>query len=79
MIALGLAWSITASVASDIPAPVQAWSDGLANGYTHYKSVEPAWEPESDVFPPCPRPGEDIPDAPRSSMFEARGTARRSW
>lgn len=53
---------------ADIPATVQAWSDGLDRAYAHYKSVEPAWEPDSDVFPPCPRPGEPIPTAPRSSM-----------
>jgi len=62
--------------AQDIPAPVQAWSDGLADAYAHYAAVEPAWEPDSDVFPPCPRPGEPIPTAPRSSMSE---THRAAW
>ena len=66
----------TVATAQDIPASVQAWSDGLAETYAHYASVEPAWEPESDVFPPCPRPGEPIPTAPRSSMTESH---RAAW
>ena len=63
-----MVWALGASVAGDIPVPVQAWSDGVANFYTHYKAVVPAWEPDSDAFPPCPKAGEPIPEAPRSSM-----------
>ena len=59
-----------------IPEPVQAWSDGLATAYAHYAAAEPAWEPQSDAFPPCPRPGEPIPTAPRSSMSEVH---RARW
>ncbi len=65
-----------AAVAGDIPPPVQAWSDGVAAFYAHYKAVEPAWEPDSDVFPPCPQPGESIPTAPRSSMSLEK---RKEW
>ncbi len=67
---------VAVAVAQDIPAPVQAWSDGMAEAYAHYASVEPAWELVSDVFPPCPTPGEPIPTAPRSSMSEVH---RAAW
>ena len=67
---------LSTALAQDIPAPVQEWSDGLAEFYAHYATVEPAWEPDSDVFPPCPRPGEPIPTAPRSSMTQ---THRAAW
>ncbi len=73
----GMLWLWTRAVlAGDIPAPVQAWSDGLTDAYGHYAQVEPAWEPVSDTFPPCPQPGEPIPDAPRSSMSDAH---RAAW
>ncbi len=68
--ALGVLLTTAGAHAEDIPAPVQGWSDGLAAAYAHYGSAEPAWEPSSDMFPPCPRVGEAIPDAPRSSMTE---------
>ena len=67
---------VAVAAAQDIPAQVQAWSDGMADAYAHYASVEPAWEPVSDVFPPCPTPGEPIPTAPRSSMSEVH---RAAW
>jgi|GEM_PF-2619403 len=72
-------WLTGLAVAADnIPGPVQAWSDGLATAYAHYKSVEPAWEPDSDVFPPCPMAREPIPTSPRSSMTEAHRAAREA-
>lgn len=74
MTASVLAIWMSVAMAGDIPPPVQAWSDGVASYYAHYQSVEPAWEPDSDVFPPCPRPGEPIPDAPRSSMSPVQRT-----
>lgn len=45
---------LTVAAAQDVPADVQAWSDKLALAYSHYASVEPAWEPDSDLFPRCP-------------------------
>ncbi|HCH63594.1 MAG: hypothetical protein CL927_02160 [Deltaproteobacteria bacterium] len=62
------------ALGEEIPPSVQAWSDGVASYYAHYKSVEPAWEEDSDVFPPCPQPGEEIPSAPRSSMSPVQRT-----
>jgi len=68
--ACAMAMGSMAVASDDIPGSVQAWSDGFAQAYSHYPSIEPAWEADSDVFPPCPRPGEPIPSAPRSSMTE---------
>lgn len=61
---LGSAWA-----ADDAPDEVLAWVDGVEKAYDrHYKTIAPAWEREALSGPPCPRPGEVIPDAPRSSM-----------